>query len=102
MIVCTPQEVALLDATRAIMMFRQLNVPVLGMVENMAFFDVLAYLKDRGGPQAHKMIDSKAFFDTAGDERVYIFGAGAPAQGRRNGRAVPGRSAAEPLPSRDG
>ena len=53
-VVCTPQEVALLDATRAIMMFRQLRVPVLGMVENMAFFDVLAYLKDRGGPAGAK------------------------------------------------
>ena len=28
------------------------KVPVLGMIENMAFFDVLAYLKDRGGPEA--------------------------------------------------
>jgi ATP-binding protein involved in chromosome partitioning len=34
-IVCTPQEVALLDAVRAISMFRQLKVPILGMVENM-------------------------------------------------------------------
>ena len=75
-VVCTPQEVALLDVTRAIMMFRQLRVPVLGMVENMAFFDVLAYLKDRGGPEAHKMVDSRAFFDVPGDERVYVFGRG--------------------------
>ena len=50
-VVCTPQEVALLDVTRAIMMFRQLRVPVLGMIENMAFFDVIAYLKERGGPK---------------------------------------------------
>ena len=49
-VVCTPQEVALLDATRAISMFRQLKVPVLGMIENMSFFDVVAYLRDRGGP----------------------------------------------------
>jgi ATP-binding protein involved in chromosome partitioning len=42
----------------------------------MAFFDVIAYLKDRGGPQALKLVDSKAFFDTPGDERVYIFGRG--------------------------
>jgi ATP-binding protein involved in chromosome partitioning len=34
-VVCTPQEVALLDAVRAISMFRQLKVPILGMVENM-------------------------------------------------------------------
>ena len=75
-VVCTPQEVALLDATRAISMFRQLKVPVLGMIENMSFFDVVAYLRDRGGPEAHKLIDGKSFFDTPGDERVYIFGRG--------------------------
>jgi ATP-binding protein involved in chromosome partitioning len=38
-VVCTPQEVALLDATRAVSMFRQLKVPLLGMIENMSFLD---------------------------------------------------------------
>jgi len=75
-VVCTPQEVALLDAVRAIAMFRQLRVPVLGMIENMAFFDVLAYLKERGGPEARKLAESKDGFDAPGDERVYIFGRG--------------------------
>ena len=37
-VVCTPQDVALLDATKAIAMFRKVNLPVLGMVENMSFF----------------------------------------------------------------
>lgn len=37
-IVCTPQEVALLDAVRAARMYQQLNVPLLGIVENMSFF----------------------------------------------------------------
>ena len=37
-VVCTPQDVALLDATKAIAMFRKVNIPLLGMVENMAFF----------------------------------------------------------------
>ena len=37
-IVTTPQEVALLDAARAIDMFRKANVPILGIVENMSFF----------------------------------------------------------------
>ena len=50
-VVCTPQEVALLDATRAITMFRQLKVPVLGMIENMSFFDVVAYLRTAAGPK---------------------------------------------------
>ncbi len=35
-VVCTPQQVALLDAVRAVAMFRQLKVPMLGMVENMS------------------------------------------------------------------
>jgi len=37
-VVCTPQDVALLDATKAIAMFRKVNIPLLGMVENMSFF----------------------------------------------------------------
>ena len=35
-IVTTPQEIALLDARKGIEMFRKVNVPVLGIVENMA------------------------------------------------------------------
>ena len=37
-VVCTPQEVALLDAVKAIAMFRLVNIPVLGMIENMSGF----------------------------------------------------------------
>ena len=37
-VVCTPQDVALLDATKAIAMFRKVSIPLLGMVENMSFF----------------------------------------------------------------
>jgi len=37
-IVSTPQDVALLDAGKALMMFKKLNVPVLGIVENMSTF----------------------------------------------------------------
>lgn len=37
-IVTTPQEVALADVRRAIKMFEQVNVPVLGVIENMAGF----------------------------------------------------------------
>jgi ATP-binding protein involved in chromosome partitioning len=35
-IVTTPQDIALLDARKAIAMFRKVNVPVLGVVENMS------------------------------------------------------------------
>lgn len=37
-VVCTPQEVALLDAVKAIAMFGKVNIPVAGMVENMSGF----------------------------------------------------------------
>ena len=37
-IVCTPQEVALLDAIKAVSMFRKVEIPILGMVENMSGF----------------------------------------------------------------
>ncbi|MEE8169856.1 MAG: Mrp/NBP35 family ATP-binding protein [Phycisphaerae bacterium] len=37
-VVCTPQEVALLDATKALRMYQKLNVEILGIVENMSFF----------------------------------------------------------------
>ena len=37
-IVTTPQEIALIDAERGVAMFEKLNVPVLGVVENMSYF----------------------------------------------------------------
>ena len=37
-IVTTPQEVALIDARKAVAMFAKTNVPVLGIVENMSHF----------------------------------------------------------------
>ncbi len=37
-IVCTPQVVAQDDARRAVRMFQQLGVPILGLVENMSYF----------------------------------------------------------------
>ncbi len=46
-IVCSPQQVALLDAVKAVQMFRQVKIPVLGIVENMSG-DVFG----RGGAQA--------------------------------------------------
>jgi len=37
-VVITPQEVALIDARKAVAMFGKVNVPVLGIVENMSYF----------------------------------------------------------------
>lgn len=46
-VVCTPQQVALLDAVKAINMYQQLNVPVLGVIENMS-----GEIFGRGGAKA--------------------------------------------------
>jgi ATP-binding protein involved in chromosome partitioning len=37
-IVSTPQDVALLDVNRGIAMFKQVNVPIVGIVENMSYY----------------------------------------------------------------
>jgi len=37
-IVTTPQDVALIDARKGLAMFRKVNVPVLGIIENMSYF----------------------------------------------------------------
>ena len=37
-IVTTPQQVALSDVVRGVKMFEQLNVPILGVIENMSYF----------------------------------------------------------------
>ena len=38
-IVTTPQEVALIDARKAVSMFAKVNVAILGLIENMAWFE---------------------------------------------------------------
>jgi ATP-binding protein involved in chromosome partitioning len=75
-VVCTPQEVALLDATRAITMFRQLKVPVLGMIENMSFLDVAAYVRDHGTADAVRMVDEGRLFTRETSRRMPLFGSG--------------------------
>jgi len=57
-IVSTPQRVALADARKGVAMFEQVNVPVLGIVENMAYFTPAElpenkyYLFGQGGAKA--------------------------------------------------
>jgi len=57
-IVSTPQRVALADARRGVGMFDQVNVPVVGIVENMAYFsppelpEKKYYLFGEGGARA--------------------------------------------------
>eukprot|EP00899_Mesostigma_viride_P020310 jgi/Mesvir1/28280/Mv04804-RA.1 len=38
-VVSTPQDIALIDARRAITMFNKVNVPILGLVQNMSHFE---------------------------------------------------------------
>src|SRR5918911_3840660 len=37
-IVTTPQDVSLIDARKGLEMFREVHVPVLGIIENMSYF----------------------------------------------------------------
>jgi ATP-binding protein involved in chromosome partitioning len=57
-IVTTPQDIALLDAKKGIEMFRKVNVPVLGVVENMAI-----HICSQCGHQEH-------IFGAGGGERI--------------------------------
>ena len=38
LVVTTPQEVALIDARKAVGLFQRVNTPILGLVENMSYF----------------------------------------------------------------
>jgi len=59
-IICTtPQDIALLDARKAYQMFNKVNVPVLGVVENMASFEC---------PHCHEHSD---IFGSGGAEKLY-------------------------------
>lgn len=51
-IVSTPQDLALIDARRGITMFKQVNVPILGVVENMSYF-VCPHCHERSEIFAH-------------------------------------------------
>lgn len=57
-IVTTPQEVSLIDARKALKMFERVNVPVLGVVENMSYFVA---------PDTGKMYD---IFGSGGGEKI--------------------------------
>ena len=51
-IVSTPQDLALIDARRGIAMFKQVNVPIIGIVENMSYF-VCPHCQGRSDIFAH-------------------------------------------------
>jgi ATP-binding protein involved in chromosome partitioning len=39
-IVSTPQEISLIDVRKSINMFKRVNVPILGIVQNMSYFEI--------------------------------------------------------------
>jgi len=51
-IVSTPQDIALLDVVRGINMFRKVDVPVLGLIENMSYF-ICPHCQGRSDVFAH-------------------------------------------------
>ncbi|MBX7103008.1 MAG: Mrp/NBP35 family ATP-binding protein [Gemmataceae bacterium] len=61
-IVTTPQDVALIDARKGLEMFKQVRVPVLGIIENMSYFETdtgsRQYLFGQGG--GRKLADAAA------------------------------------------
>ena len=78
-IVSTPQDIALIDARRGIAMFEKVNIPLLGLIENMSSFLL------PGLPEAHA--DLRPWRRTAG--------------GRKARDSVPGRDPARHPDSRD-
>ena len=61
-IVTTPQDVALIDARKGLAMFRKVNVPVVGIIENMASFacphcgEVTHIFKSGGGERTAQLV----------------------------------------------
>ena len=76
-IVTTPQDVSLIDARKGVEMFREVRVPVLGIVENMSYFE-----------------------DATGNEDADLRRRRRAEAGRSRRRAVPGRAADRPARGR--
>jgi ATP-binding protein involved in chromosome partitioning len=79
-IVTTPQEVALMDARKGVATFKQLEVPVLGIVENMgAYIDPqtgakISFFGDGGGERMAKEFDVPFLGSVPLDPQVRIGG----------------------------
>jgi len=91
LLVTTPQDVALLDVTKALAMFRRLSVPVLGIVENMSAFvcphcgEASEIFGRDGGERFARANDMEYFGGIPLDMRVRQGGdAGVPAVAQRD------------------
>ena len=92
-VVTTPQKVAVVDAERAISMFRKLDVPVMGVVENMAWMDMPDGTRTHpfgsgGGRATAEAYDTPLLAQIPFDSRICEGGdAGVPAASRGDGPA---------------
>lgn len=84
-IVTTPQDVALIDARKGLAMFQKVNVPLLGLIENMSGFEcpkcghVEPIFKTGGGERTAKLLDVPFLGRIPLDPRVALSGdAGMP------------------------
>jgi ATP-binding protein involved in chromosome partitioning len=79
-IVTTPQDVALIDARKGLAMFQKVNVPVLGIIENMSFYVCKKcghreeIFKHGGGKQTAKNLNVPFLGEIPIDPKVAIGG----------------------------
>jgi ATP-binding protein involved in chromosome partitioning len=79
-IVTTPQDVALIDARKGLAMFRKVNVPVLGIIENMSYY-ICAHCGERteifghgGGRKTAEMLGVPFLGEVPIDPQVVVGG----------------------------
>jgi ATP-binding protein involved in chromosome partitioning len=84
-IVTTPQDVALIDARKGLAMFRKVNVPVVGIVENMSTFvcphcgETTDIFKKDGGKKTADLLDTAFLGAIPLDPKIVLGGdAGVP------------------------
>lgn len=84
-IVTTPQDVALIDARKGLAMFRKVNVPVVGIVENMSTFicphcgEATDIFKKDGGKKTAELLDTAYLGSIPLDPKIVLGGdAGVP------------------------
>jgi ATP-binding protein involved in chromosome partitioning len=78
-IVTTPQQVSFDDATRAVSMFKKMEVPILGVVENMSYLELADGTLQRifgegGGEQLAQMASAPLLANIPIDENVRVGG----------------------------
>jgi ATP-binding protein involved in chromosome partitioning len=75
-IVTTPQDVSLADARRGTVMFRNVNIPILGIIENMAGFEcshcheVTSIFRSGGGDKIAKEMDVRLLGSVPLDPKI--------------------------------